>query len=558
MAYFDLHCHPTFKRSITQPGSQPAPPIEDPITIQFKGLATRFRGLAMWVFGEPLDSQSSFSQVFDGGSNLISHTIYSLENAYTRSTIISLLGCVSSSLDNTKIEAIKSGKAGYHALAQEQLDTLLDVVQHNKPIGPGGRTLKLISDFSEYNPADTNTLHITLNFEGGHCFYAGQANNDPTLAQEISKNLKALRQSGIRPLYITLAHHAQNALSNHAFAVPTQWAGAGTNTDNVGGFNPTGAGLTPLGRTFVQEALSGPDGEPIYIDIKHMSLGSRMEYYELRKQIAQQAKRKIPIIASHVGVTGLSWKASQHRGKPLIRWVKRLPDYVEVKYNDIISFPQVIPKPSPTNPLPAPTPVVTFNPCSINLYDEDITEVLDTDGLIGISLDVRILGMGNDTLVAHEHEPERLSLNEQLFSVQAHLQTGQNDFEQLPDTTIQASLAHVEYLSNNLLHIVRVGRATAGENVWDHICLGSDLDGLIVAIEYQNNQRVKASQLPDLRKKLKETLPQVAQKMGVPLRTDGPVTDAFLETILDKFFLKNALRFLKTYYTKPVPASTLA
>ena len=145
-----------------------------------------------------------------------------------------------------------------------------------------------------------------------------------------------------------------------------------------------------------------------------------------------------------------------------------------------------------------------------------------------------------------------------LCSVQAHLQTGQNAFGQLPNTSVQSSLAPIDCLCHNLLHIVRVGRTTIGKNIWDHICLGSDLNGLIVAIEYQTDQRVKASHIPDLRKKLKETLPQVAQKMGVPLRTDGPVSDAFLETILDKFFLGNALRFLKTYYTRPAPASPLA
>ena len=182
------------------------------------------------------------------------------------------------------------------------------------------------------------------------------------------------------------------------------------------------------------------------------------------------------------------------------------------------------------------------------MYDEDITEILASDGLIGVSLDIRILGMGNDRQVAHEHEAERLSLNEQLFSVHEHLAHGQNDDDHLPDTRIQASLAHVEYLCNNLLHIVRVGRKSIGDRVWDHICVGSDFDGLIVSIEYQPNRRVKANNIPDLRAKLKETLPNVAQKMGMPLIVDGTAPDVFLERVLDKFFLKNALRFLEKYY----------
>ncbi|HEY0109816.1 MAG TPA: hypothetical protein VGB67_09325, partial [Fibrella sp.] len=496
MPYFDLHCHPTFKHSLINKASQQATPIQELVQIRFNGLAASFRGLVMWVLGEPLDSQSSISQLFGGGSNLISHTIYALENAYTRSAVISQLGCISNTLDSAKIDAIRNGTIGYGSLAKEQIDVLVNLTQRHIPVGAGGRTLKLINDFSEYDPTDLGTLHVILNFEGGHCFYSGQANTGPAVATEIINNLISQKRSPIRPLYITLVHHAQNSLANHAFAVPTQWAGAGTRVNTVGGpvggFNPEGESITPLGLRFIDEALSTRNGPPIYMDVKHMSLGSRIAYYELRKQRYPH----IPIIASHMGVTGLSWHDTHIRGKPIIRWVRRQTDYIEVKYNNIISFPQSIPQPSPTNPLTAPTSIVTFNPWSINLYDEDIEEILASDGLIGLSLDIRILGMGNDRHVAHEHEAERLSLNEQLFSVHDHLQQGHNDFDHLPDTRVQASLAHVEYLCNNLLHIVKVGRRTIGDRVWDHVCLGSDFDGLIVSIEYRNNQRVKANNIP--------------------------------------------------------------
>jgi microsomal dipeptidase-like Zn-dependent dipeptidase len=546
MPYFDLHCHPTFKFTLVQSNGPQSLPIEQGVQIKFKGIAAPFANPVFWALGDPLDSQSCILQVFDGGSNLVSLTIYALENAYTRSSIISALSCVSNALNATKIADVRESRLGYGALMKEQIDDLLAL--HNKLFGTTNRTLKIISDFTDYAPNDAATLHVVLNFEGGHCFYTSQANSGPTLDNEVIQNLIVFKQSPIRPLYITLVHHAQNALANHAFAVPTMWAGAGTNTENIGGFNPTGEGITPLGMTFIDEALSTRNGQPIYIDVKHMSLGSRIAYYELRKEKYPH----IPIIASHMGVTGLSWNDTQFNGKPVIRWVRRETNYIDVKYNNIISFPKTIPQPSPTNPVTAPTSVVTFNPLSINLYNEDIDEILASDGLIGVSLDIRILGMGNDGHVAHEHEAERLSLNEQLFSVQKHLQNGQNDFDQLPDTRIQASLNHLDYLCNNLLHIVRVGRKTIGEHVWDHICLGSDLDGLIVSVEFQTNKRVRANDIPMLRAKLKETLPKVAQKLGMSMIVDGTPKELFLEQVLDKFFFKNALQFLEKYYTRPV------
>ncbi|HEX9958006.1 MAG TPA: hypothetical protein VGA96_12140, partial [Fibrella sp.] len=70
---------------------------------------------------------------------------------------------------------------------------------------------------------------------------------------------------------------------------------------------------------------------------------------------------------------------------------------------------------------------------------------------------------------------------------------------------------------------------------------------------YRNNQRVKADTIPDLRNKLKELLPKVAGKIGMPLNPGGTANDHFLETILDKFFLKNGLRFLEKHFTRPAP-----
>lgn len=551
MSYFDLHCHPTFKYSLLSTQARQGTTIDQPVNIRFKGLLASLQGLVMWTLGSPLGSQSCLTQLATGQARLISLTIMALENAYTKSKIISTLQCVSDALDTAKIDQIKNGALGYWAATQEQIDALRQISNGTLPISPGTPRLRLINDIADYQPNQLNTLFVLLNFEGGHCFYTGQANDTPTLAADILGNLIALKRTGVRPLYITLVHHAQNALANHAFAVPTQWAGAGTNINGVGGYNPTSDGITPLGEQFIDEALSERNGPPIYIDVKHMSLGSRIAYYDLRKL----KYPTVPIIASHIGVTGLSWNATQQDGKPIIRWVSVRTDYVEVKYNNIISYPHPVPAPIPGG---APPSVITFNPWSINLYDEDIVEILQSDGLIGLSLDVRILGMGNDRQVAHEHEAERFSMNEQTFAVDDHLTNGQNDFDHpaaadRPDP-IQASLAHVEYLCNNLLHIVRVGRAVVGERVWEHLCVGSDLDGLVVSIEYRNNQRTQASNMPDLREAMKQALPTVANKMGVQLAPAGQPVGPFIEWVLNGFFLNNALQFLNRHFRR-VPAS---
>lgn len=555
MNYFDLHCHPTFKYSLLSAQARQDRTIDQPLDIRFKGLAKPFQHVVMWAFGDPIGSQSCMAQLGAGQAKIISHTIMALENAYTKSQVIRLLQCVSDALDGDKIDKIKTNHEdfGYWTMCQDQINTLRQISNGTTPIGNGVPRLRIINDMADYNPTAANTVFVLLNFEGGHCFYKRQSNQDAGLEEEILGNLIELKRAGIRPLYITLVHHAQNALANHAFAVPSQWAGEGRNDDGIGGFNPEGAEITPLGLAFIDEALSTRNGPPIYIDVKHMSLGSRMAYYDLRRQ----KHPTIPIIASHMGVTGVSWHDTQFDGQPIIRWVRRQPNFVEVKYNTLISFPKSRPAPGPDNPIHTPTSVVTFNPWAINLFNEDIVEILTSDGLIGLSLDVRILGMGNDPKVAYEHEPERFSLSEQTFSVQKHIATGHNDFDHLPDPSIQASLSHVEYLCNNLLHIVRIGRTipSVGESVWNHICIGSDLDGLVVSIEHRNNRRVKADSMPNLFDRMKTVLPQVAQKMEIQLVPAGQPTAPFVEQVLTKLFLDNAVRFLNRYFRNDAPVA---
>lgn len=535
MIFFDLHCHPTFKYGLLSADEQNEVTIDNPIHIKFKGFLPKLlRDLIMWLFGDPLDSQSSVQQLLEGHTNLISHTIYALENSYAKSSIIGKISEKSNSLDKAKIAKIEQNLISYWELTQQQLDEIISIA--DLPLAHG-RKIKIIKHFNEYNALDINTLHIIFNLEGGHCFYADKKldNGEFTQRQTI-RNLIAVKNSSIRPLYITLVHHARNDLANHAFAVPTTWAGNGTNQQpNMGGFNPSGAGMSTAGEEFIRTALTNTNGHTIYIDIKHMSVGTRQQYYTLR----HNEFPTIPIIASHMGVTGLSWNDFSYKGKPIIRWVKNFeadPQVVEVKYNDIISYRIESPMREDS--------IVTFNPWSINLFDEDIEEIVRSGGIIGVALDIRILGMGNSAQISHEHEPERVSKAELLLSIQNHLQHGQNEDDFLPDPDIRASLNHVEYLCNNILHIVKVGRPIVGENIWDYMCLGSDFDGLIVSVEYQNNFRTKATNLTQLRASMKTTLPKVANLTGIAINT----ADDNLENILDKFFFKNAHNFLQKYF----------
>lgn len=104
-----------------------------------------------------------------------------------------------------------------------------------------------------------------------------------------------------------------------------------------------------------------------------MSAYSRIDFYRFR---ANNNLNQYPIVASHVGIAGLSfseigkyskWRRTVHRRSRI--------ELVKVKY---------------THRRPAGR--ILLNPWTLNLYDEDIFEILKSRGLIGIMFDRGRLG----------------------------------------------------------------------------------------------------------------------------------------------------------------------
>ena len=108
----------------------------------------------------------------------------------------------------------------------------------------------------------------------------------------------------IRPAFMTFAHHFWNGLCGHARSL------GGLVKCFVDQENGLGEGFTAAGKKVaiaLLERKTGIDGKeipPIYIDFKHMSWKSRIDYYKLLDDNFKD--RNFPIFASHAGVTGLS------------------------------------------------------------------------------------------------------------------------------------------------------------------------------------------------------------------------------------------------------------
>ncbi|MCY7349128.1 MAG: hypothetical protein LH606_00440, partial [Cytophagaceae bacterium] len=279
---------------------------------------------------------------------------------------------------------------------------------------------------------------------------------------------------------------------------------------------------------------------PVLIDIKHMGLKSRLDFYDYRRAKGYA----LPIIASHMGVTGYSvdeWKSALGEAK-LIRLKASNTPVVSVEtHRRTAGEWGVFNK------------TFTYNPWTINLMDEDIEEVLNSDGLIGISLDVRILGW-QDAVTKGDKE-EYMSAEEFRFffpELFRRLSTEELDVAEsffLPTKEERHPLS----LCFNILHVVSTGKIRTDKDPWAHITIGSDFDGLINPLINCRD----ASKFSGLETVLMRWLP-VAEKSyrrengGTTLlerKANGEVDEGKLKATIRRLLYENGEAFIKTWLT---------
>ena len=474
---FDFHCHPSFKTFL---GSrQQVKRANCWTTLDFRV------GLGI------LDSQSSLSQIESGKGRLMVCVLYGLENAFARSGLIKLAAGLSKHVKKRFLLEIQRGEWGYNQLMMGDWGHLM----LSKDVSSGFKLLETIDEFDE----QSNQIQVILAAEGGHNFY--DSDQLPGHLQGVLENLRFHKlPGGPRLLYVTLTHLEQSAFCTHAY---------GMKLIKNPVFNPTGWGLRPLGRSFIEEALSTQNGKRILIDIKHMSWQSRKEFYALRNLDFSDA----PIVATHMGVTGVSVM-----DKPVKKVKTRISDRcVQVSYHRVVGAIDTY-----------------FNPWSINLYDEDIEEIMLSGGLIGLSLDQRILGYGNVS-------KENFSLEEFVESEFQHQKKPRYhsyvDYSELPEKAFRDY--KLRYFCNNWLHVVKVGQQVIGDDAWDHICIGSDFDGLIDPVDDFKS----AADFSNMFVRLVEVMPAVAQALNINLDPQD------VQPRVRGLLMDNAVVFLKEHYT---------
>ena len=333
---------------------------------------------------------------------------------------------------------------------------------------------------SDYNVAKRDIklakIAVILTIEGVHSFFPrpleeytcdfNDMNDEHTKAlfDIIRTNITSL--SANKPFSVTFAHHFYNKLCGQSISF--------TNIINqfVIQDEHSTEGFSELGKSIVRELYN----QNIIIDVRHLSIPSRKWLY------SQDFSRNKPVIVSHSAVNGCkTMDESMERNNT--------HKIAQQKFRDS----------------------KVFNNWDINLSDQEIVEIAKRDGLIGLSLDQRII-MGKENI---------------------------RNVKLLSKIPFNRKDAWCKPLYQNAVYIANIiaSNGIDKKKIWDNLSIGSDFDGMINPI----NGFASAEQFPGL----EETLVSVflKNKKKEPLLKEK--SDMEITFIVRKIMCVNAMKFLE-------------
>lgn len=348
-----------------------------------------------------------------------------------------------------------------------------------------------------YNAEDVETvmdnparLGLLLSIKGGHSlskFYTSPENRHYLEGKQFEQEvlLNVARLKGLRPLKedteeylnvpifsISFSNYFQDGICGKARLLSEQ-------EENVLGEQETlNQGFTAVGKKVTRSLCDNKEGRRVLIDVSGMSVESRRWYYNyLRDQ--RYAKDSIPILASHVGISGISWSAD---------------DYTDDR-NRLSGQNQY------------------FNNRHANLSREDILQMREAGGLIGLVLDKRYLLGAN--------------------------------FQERYDKTIPGSADRrdvaIEALVANICQVIFVIQDI---KAWDIISISSKFDGSTHPFDAYKNAS-------DLNKLADDLMAFFEAPRSIPGVFTAKQIERFMynydaPTLVKKIMYENATRFIKT------------
>ncbi|MEQ1676773.1 MAG: hypothetical protein ABL876_08735 [Chitinophagaceae bacterium] len=464
MRYFDFHTHILFKQIFDE-----NPNIDTRIS------SNDVTALPKLCSDLPniIQSQIHQSQLADFGEEVIAGVVLYGMESYLAEEVIPLRKFLKSGSKHKLSEKLLKDIAAnkYKAFSQFTLErTLNEYIKASSSFN-----ILDGADFAE--PLPKNKVNVFFVVEGCHSLVDTHNKylppNEFFPVDEILANLDILLTK-VKVLSVNPTHLQQSNLCNHAFAMQLA---------KIDPFIPTGNGLEDDGRKVIQ----GLFNRGVCVDLKHMSYKSR---FDLMNDVDGGKFQNIqPVLCTHTGFTGISF--SEWPG--YINLKKPMPGTSHL-YLEIAKTKQVRNNP-PQKGAPA------FNMSTINLFDEEIAWIVSTGGVIGLSLDRRILGYvgpfddqpagikpGAELIVDKEFfsKKEWKSLSIPDSEIGKLIKEGDcvtiDEMEEINGGDLPARNKY--FMDHVLLHLKHYFQACVNAGIpvevaQKHITVGSDFDGLI-------------------------------------------------------------------------------
>jgi len=477
--FVDIHCHPNmraFNAGFPKPDKTMWENVSSDITYPEGNFARMISNTVKNIYK---DSQSNLNNLVRGNVRVAFASLYPIERGFLKYRFIPrlLVGEKNinaiyeymSGIGMDRINHLQGGELDYF----QELQNEYAFVRDGQGKAPGSEMeYKIVGSFSELQSVLKNeptTIAIILSIEGAHSFGCGMPGTERMKEAELKKmltaNVREVKSWEHPPFFLNLSHHFWNQLCGHCKSI--RFPVSGVLNQNKG----INLGMTDLGRHVVNELLTDEHGKRILIDIKHMSVQGRKAYYALLRAFKRRHGVQIPVICSHTGVNGYETmdasiaqkdNMSKSRDSYLHRW-------------------------------------------SINLSDEEIRIIHDSDGILGIMLDKGILG-GMKVL---------------------------SRIDQLKDEDKRKE----EFIRLIFANIFQVVKAVGKKTAWDIINIGSDYDGGITHIDNYHNASTFVNLYKDLVSYLYQTEDHKELWFGYRPRQ-----------IVNKIMRENALRFLERHF----------
>jgi microsomal dipeptidase-like Zn-dependent dipeptidase len=511
MPFFDFHLHPSLKPQMSKPPNFPSP--WDTVKLSFAHPDIITTLLKCGGINEVVDSQASLPQLLLGNVNLVAIALHPPESAMMRDALIKKIAADEQTqfINIDRVNAIGTGNI-YFQMLLEEINNLKTHLQKN------GKQLKLIKKMTEYNAADNSTVHAILNIEGPHAFYGDRTGKTmPQILADFWNNFEQFTDAH-KIFAMNITHLQDNDFCNHAF---------GIQIFKPRPFFPQRNGITQEGLDLLQRMKV----KNILADMKHTSLFARLQVYGLGLHDANW-----PLVCTHAGLTGIS---HTQRGRYFLSARSITDGFFRVRHFKPIGYLQG----------------TSFNPCSINLYDEEVAIIINNGGMIGLSLDQRILGTPDEAhmspnYIEDMYEEEIISPGEKDFfkdvprpSVDTMDILKVEDIR--PADRQQNKIFHARHFMNQVFHLFTIAdqQGIANNLLITRICLGSDFDGMINPIDCCKNV-TELQAFKDLL--LSKFSLWEAEYTGISGLSVSSIISP--QQLLDNIFYQNGVNYLKARY----------